>query len=62
MVSASLCTRETAARSTPGKMPDDASKMLALPYFFASLAQVSRNVTVRFQICLSGVESASSVK
>jgi hypothetical protein len=50
-----------ASLSTHGKMLDHASKMLALPYFFP-LAQVSRNVTVRFQICLSGVESGSSAK
>jgi hypothetical protein len=45
-----------------GSMPDDPSRMLALVYFFASFAQVSLNVTVRFHLCFSAVESGSSVK
>ena len=45
-----------------GRMPDAASNMLALPYLFDSLAQVSLNVTVLFHTCFSVVESGSSVK
>ena len=45
-----------------GRMPDSATKMLALPYLFASFAQVSLNVTIRFHACFSAVESGSSAK
>jgi hypothetical protein len=54
---ARLCTVKLA-----GNMPATASRMLALPYFFACFAHVSLNVIVRFQICLSRVESGSSAK
>jgi hypothetical protein len=53
---------ERYAASLAGKMPAKASNTLAFPYFFASFAQVSLNLTVRFQICLSRVESGSSAK
>jgi hypothetical protein len=53
---------ERSVVSLVGKMPARASNVLALLYFFASFAQVSFNVTVRFQICFSRVESGSSAK
>jgi hypothetical protein len=51
-----------ADKSFSARPPKTAREPRALPYFFASFAQVSLNVTVRFQIRFCDVESGSSAK